>query len=91
MRKPLPLQHTLSNTCWVQQPLLSLFSSIRAPGDAILITYDLARALRDSGVAVVGGFHSPMEQECLRLLLRGTQPVVVCVINLRHARRTDNG
>lgn len=27
---------------------------------------------------MIGGFHSPMEQECLRLLLRGKQPVVLC-------------
>jgi len=37
-----------------------------------------ARALRDAGVAVVGGFHSPMERECLDILLRGDQPVILC-------------
>jgi predicted Rossmann fold nucleotide-binding protein DprA/Smf involved in DNA uptake len=42
------------------------------------LTYDLARALRDRGVTVIGGFHTPMEKECLALLLRGSQPVVVC-------------
>jgi predicted Rossmann fold nucleotide-binding protein DprA/Smf involved in DNA uptake len=59
-------------------PLLGLFSSVRCPGDAILRAYDLARELRDAGVPTVGGFHSPMEKECLDLLLRGRQPVVVC-------------
>lgn len=44
----------------------------------ILKTYDLARAMRDEGVPVIGGFQSPMEKECLRLLLRGRQPVVLC-------------
>jgi predicted Rossmann fold nucleotide-binding protein DprA/Smf involved in DNA uptake len=34
--------------------------------------------LRDAGVAVIGGFHSPMEKECLNLLLRGKQPIVIC-------------
>ncbi|MDP3062946.1 MAG: DNA-processing protein DprA, partial [Chloroflexota bacterium] len=57
---------------------VALFCSVRCPGDLILKTYDLARALRDAGVPVIGGFHSPMEKECLRLLLRGRQPVVVC-------------
>lgn len=56
----------------------ALFCSVRCPGDLILKTYDLARSLRDNGSAVIGGFHSPMENECLRLLLRGTQPVVIC-------------
>jgi predicted Rossmann fold nucleotide-binding protein DprA/Smf involved in DNA uptake len=51
---------------------------VQCPGRLILETYDLAQALRDAGVAVVGGFHSPMERECLRLLLRGKQAIVVC-------------
>ena len=38
----------------------------------------LARTLRDAGVTVIGGFHSPMEKECLSLLLRGAQPVIIC-------------
>jgi len=36
------------------------------------------RALRDVGIPVIGGFHSPMEKECLAMLLKGTQPVVIC-------------
>ena len=39
----------------------------------------------DAGVPVIGGFQTPMEKECLRLLLRGSQPVVVCP-----ARGIDN-
>ena len=62
----------------LQQPLLGFFCSVRCPGDALLATYDLARALRDAGAGVIGGFHSPMEKECLTFLLRGTQPVVIC-------------
>jgi len=58
--------------------LLALFCSSRCPGRLILDTYDLAQALRDAGVAVIGGFHSPMEKECLDILLRGKQPVIVC-------------
>jgi predicted Rossmann fold nucleotide-binding protein DprA/Smf involved in DNA uptake len=61
-----------------QYQFTALFCSVRCPGDLILKTYDLARALRDAGVPVIGGFHSPMEKECLRLLLRGRQPAVVC-------------
>jgi len=56
----------------------ALFCSIKCPGNLILKTYDLACELRDKGVTVIGGFHSPMERECLTLLLRGTQPVIVC-------------
>ena len=62
----------------IEGPLLALFCSIKCPGRLILQTYDLARVLREAGVTVVSGFHSPMERECLALLLRGAQPVVIC-------------
>jgi predicted Rossmann fold nucleotide-binding protein DprA/Smf involved in DNA uptake len=59
-------------------PTLALFSSVRCPGNLILQTYDIARALRGLCVTVIGGFHTPMEKECLRLLLRGKSPVIIC-------------
>ncbi|GIW90477.1 MAG: hypothetical protein KatS3mg109_0909 [Pirellulaceae bacterium] len=62
----------------LRRPALGLFCSIRCPGKAILAVYDLARALRDAGIPVISGFHTPMEKECLDLLLRGEQPIVVC-------------
>jgi predicted Rossmann fold nucleotide-binding protein DprA/Smf involved in DNA uptake len=62
----------------LDKPMLGFFCSARCPGDVILQTYDAARALRKAKVPVIGGFHSPMEKECLDLLLRGTQPIVVC-------------
>jgi len=62
----------------LSNPLLGLLCSIRCPGRVIVQTYDLARALRDAGVPMIGGFHSPMEKECLDFLLRGKQSVVLC-------------
>ncbi len=44
----------------------------------ILRVYDAARSLRDAGIPIISGFHTPMEKECLDLLLRGAQPVVIC-------------
>ena len=73
-----PQTARLGNPGLLNQPLTALFCSNRCPGDLILKTYDLARAMRDAGVPVIGGFQTPMEKECLRLLLRGSQPVVVC-------------
>src|SRR2546427_6671391 len=69
---------TLGNLDILQRQKLALFCSVKCPGNLILQTYDLACALRDAGVTVIGGFHSPMEKECLSLLLRGTQPVIIC-------------
>ena len=58
---------------------VGLFCSVRCPGDAILGAYDAARKLRDDGITVISGFHSPVEKECLRLLLRGKQPIIICL------------
>ncbi len=58
--------------------LTGFFCSVHVPGDTILRTYDLARALRESDMTLIGGFQSPMEKEFLDLLLRGTMPVVFC-------------
>ena len=76
--KKWPAFAALGSTAILRSPLLALLCSIRCPGKLILETYDLARALRDAGVSVVSGFHTPMEKECLHLLLRGNQPVIVC-------------
>ena len=59
-------------------PLTALFCSARCPGEAILRAYDQAAHWRDTGRGVIGGFHAPLETECLRILLRGPQPVVLC-------------
>lgn len=81
----LPKFKSKGNLQLLEEPLTALFCSSQCPGDLILKTYDLARSIRDAGVAVIGGFQTPMEKECLRLLLRGNQPVVVCP-----ARSIDN-
>ena len=57
---------------------IGFFCSVRCPGDVILKTYDLARMLRETDATIIGGFQSPMEKECLDLLLRGAASVVVC-------------
>lgn len=57
---------------------VGFFCSSKCPGDLIIKTYDLAKKWRDDGVTIIGGFHSPMEQECLTILLRGKQSVIVC-------------
>ena len=81
----LPQFKSKGNVRLLEERLTALFCSQRCPGDLILKTYDLARAMRDAGVPVIGGFQTPMEKECLRLLIRGSQPVIVCP-----ARGIDN-
>ncbi len=61
-----------------QDDTIALFCSRKCPGDLILKLYDHARELRRQGATVIGGFHTPMEQECLTILLRGTCGLIVC-------------
>ena len=56
----------------------ALFCSTKCPGDLIVKTYDIAQILRNAGMTVISGFHSPMERESLTILLRGAQPVIIC-------------
>ena len=70
--------HALGNLELLTLPKTALFCSARCPGDAILRAYDQAAKWRDEGRCVIGGFHSPVEKECLRILLRGDAPVILC-------------
>ena len=74
-----PTIAALGNLAPLSRHKIALFCSVRCPGDAILGAYDSARKLRDDGLTVASGFHSPVEKECLRILLRGTQPVIICL------------
>jgi len=77
-------------TC-LQRPLLGLFCSQKCPGELILKAYDVAKLLREQGRVVVSGFHSPVEKDLLSILLRGDQPVVICLArNLEGYRISKN-
>lgn len=78
---------TLGNLEILQCKALALFCSVKCPGDLILKTYDLAQELREMKVPVIGGVHSPMERECLTILLRGSQPLIVCPARSLHGMR----
>ncbi len=69
----LPGQNTsLNGDLW------ALFCSRKCPGELILKTHDLAQTFKERGTPTIGGYHSPIEQECLRVLLRGVQPILLC-------------
>ncbi len=57
---------------------LGLICSVQCHGNIILKTFDTIRVLRDAGIVMIGGFHSPMERDCLDILLNGRQPVILC-------------
>ena len=68
----------LGNLDLLSLPKTALFCSARCPGRDILPAYDQAAKWRDAGRCVICGFHSPVEKECLKILLRGSQPIIIC-------------
>ncbi|MEW6267070.1 MAG: DNA-processing protein DprA [Thermodesulfobacteriota bacterium] len=73
-----PALYSLGDPGILRRRLFGLICSIKCPGSIVIKTFDAIRELRDAGVTMIGGFHSPMERECLDLLLRGAQPAVLC-------------
>ncbi|RKU09610.1 hypothetical protein C6503_20880 [Candidatus Poribacteria bacterium] len=69
----LPGQNTgLNGDLW------ALFCSSKCPGEIILKAHNLAQTFKEREIPTIGGYHSPIEKECLRVLLRGVQPVLLC-------------
>lgn len=58
--------------------LWALFCSSKCPGEIILKAHDLAQKFKETDTPTIGGYHSPIEKECLRVLLRGAQPILLC-------------
>lgn len=54
-----------------------LIASVNILPSMLLPSYDLAIALRDNGVATIGGFHTSLERESLEILLLGSAPITI--------------
>ena len=59
-------------------PMTAFLCSKETPGATILKSFDQAAAWREAGRCIISGFHSPLETECLAILLRGRQPIALC-------------
>ncbi|MQA89061.1 MAG: hypothetical protein GEU90_02320 [Gemmatimonas sp.] len=73
-----PELRTIGDPELLNRPYLAMLTSRKPPPDLLLPTFDLFRRLREERIPVAGGFHGPLERSCLRLLLRGRQPVLIC-------------
>lgn len=56
--------------------LLAASSSVRP--STLIPAYNLVVVLRETGAAMIGGFHTLLERECLEILLRGRQTITIC-------------
>ena len=57
-------------TALLDEPLLGLVASRECPGHVLLETLDRVPEWVKAGRVIVSGFHSPLEQQVLRSLLR---------------------
>ena len=69
---------TIGRLNLISLPKTALFCSKSCPGDAILKAMDQVQRWRKQRRCVISGFHSPIERECLEILLRGIQPIIIC-------------
>jgi predicted Rossmann fold nucleotide-binding protein DprA/Smf involved in DNA uptake len=58
------------DTALLDEPLLGLIASRECPGHVLLETLDRVPEWVKAGRVIVSGFHSPLEQQVLRSLLR---------------------
>ncbi len=56
---------------------IAFFCSKACPGDLILKAQDWANARGPESAPVIGGFHTPIERDVLRILLREAAPVTI--------------
>jgi len=70
--------HAIGNLNIVDNPAIAFFGSVRCPDDIFLRAHKFAQAFQNARVPVVSGFHSPIEKECLRLLLSSHHPIIHC-------------
>jgi predicted Rossmann fold nucleotide-binding protein DprA/Smf involved in DNA uptake len=64
------LSHAVGNPALLNEPLLGLLASRDCPGRILLDTLELVPEWVRQGRVILSGFHSPLEQQVLRSVLR---------------------
>ena len=70
--------YTIGTIANLSNQKLAVFCSSKCPGRLILKIYDFAEKFRAEGRTIISGFHSSMEKECLSILLRSANPIIIC-------------
>jgi len=69
----------IGNADLLKRTKTGLLCSRKCPADKILEAYDQFKIwAADPQTTVISGFHSPVEKECLRLLLKGCAHIILC-------------
>ena len=67
----------LGNQALLSLPMPAFFASRQCPGIAIRAALDWALKQARSKTPVISGFHSPLEQSVLKILLEAQSPAVI--------------
>lgn len=69
----------VGNMALLEQPLTAFFASRRCSGRAIRAAMDWAVVQARMKTPLIGGFHSPLEQSVLEVMLAAHAPVVIVI------------
>jgi predicted Rossmann fold nucleotide-binding protein DprA/Smf involved in DNA uptake len=73
-----PTLHCLGDAALLDRALLALFCARQCPARLIVKAQDWARSTRNQKVTIISGFHTPVEKECFRVLLKGRCGLIFC-------------
>lgn len=76
---PPPTLRAIGNPELLLREKIGLVCSVKIPGRVILQTYEFAKHAPQGGPVMVGGFHSPMERQCLEIFLLRKVPLIICL------------
>jgi predicted Rossmann fold nucleotide-binding protein DprA/Smf involved in DNA uptake len=69
----------LGNPVLLDQPKIGLLCSRKCPAARILEAHGFFKQwAADAKATIISGFHSPVEKECLNLLLKGKANIIFC-------------
>ncbi len=68
----------IGNIGLLDQIDFAFLCSSKCPGNIIIKIQEQAFQWREDGLVIASGFHSPVEQEILNVLIKGIQPIVIC-------------
>lgn len=87
-KESVPL-HGNGDVSLLSRPLTAFFSSRRCPGAAIRAGMNWALQQARAKAPVISGFHSPLEQSVLKVLLQAKSPVVAVIARSLEGARLD--
>jgi len=71
----------------IEQPMTAFLASRRCSGRAIRVAMDWAVEQARTRTPLIGGFHSPLEQSVLEVMLAAHAPVVIVIARQLHPAR----